>query len=338
MSADVIAKIEINVLKYIQQQKTDKFYIAFSGGIDSCVITKCIVNLLHNNKLIGKTKKNFSLLHINHNLEKEANIWVKNTQILASLIKFNCIIHKVAVQNINKFGYEAAARISRYQAFSQLVAPNAILITAHHLDDQAETFLLQAMRGAGILGLSGMQNYSQYKNLKILRPMLDIHKDEIFTYAKYYNLQWSEDSSNNNLKMDRNFLRQKIIPALKTRRQGVLSALARSASHCQNTLLLLNDLALIDLQNISYLQENLQFNNLNYHPISAKKLSILTIIRQANAIRFWLKTLMIQVPSNKKLQRLLYDLIFSRYERKPQIILKQAIILRIKDKITLINM
>ena len=127
---------------------------------------------------------------------------------------------------------EAAARHARYRAFESVVGPEDQLLTAHHQQDQAETFLLRALRGAGPRGLASMPAMRLVGTGRLLRPLLDIPKEMITEYAKLYQLNWVEDPSNQILDADRNFLRMEVIPLLQQRWPALSATLSRSSQHC----------------------------------------------------------------------------------------------------------
>lgn len=121
---------------------------------------------------------------------------------------------------------------------------NAVIVTAHHQDDQVETFLLALKRGAGLTGLSAMSEQMAfgYKQQQLFRPLLSVNKLEILDFAKYHDLDWVEDDSNVDTQFDRNFLRQEILPLLSERWPGFAKAVSRSAGHCRDGEMLIDDL------------------------------------------------------------------------------------------------
>lgn len=155
-------------------------------------------------------------------------------------VKYSFYFAKVTVDSTN--GVENGARKARYQAIQQHLKSNEILATAHHLDDQAETFLLALKRGSGIKGLSAMQAVNFLQNFTVFRPLLTFSKAELLAYAKAHQLQWIEDESNANNRYDRNFLRNKILPLLNQRWQQFSEMVARSAQHCAEQQELIQEL------------------------------------------------------------------------------------------------
>ena len=203
----MIKQFEINITKNKLFRKTDKLLVAFSGGVDSVVLT----DLLHK---CGYTAE---LAHCNFQLRgKEANDDTKFCENFANSLpmpihvsyfdtKAYAVEHKLSIQ--------MAARELRYHWFNELIERNnyAAIITAHHANDAIETLLVNLIRGTGIKGLQGIP----LKQNKVVRPLLFATKDEIKLYAIKNNLAYREDSSNQEIKYKRNFIRHQIIPRLK---------------------------------------------------------------------------------------------------------------------------
>ena len=119
-------------------------------------------------------------------------------------------------------------------------------MTAHHQDDQAETLLLQLFRGAGVKGLASMAAID--KPRRILRPLLDVSRLSLQTYATQHGIAWCDDESNNNLHFERNFVRHEVLPIIEARNPAIKTVLARSALHLAEANDLLNAVAAIDAQ------------------------------------------------------------------------------------------
>lgn len=202
-----------------------KFFIAVSGGVDSMVLVD----------LFRKLQYDFSILHCNFNLrgdESEAE-----TQFLKTYCAEHQIPNKVqyfdteSYAKQHKLSTQLAARELRYNWFKDEISKNEFdyLLTAHHLDDQVETFLINFTRGTGLEGLTGIPEQNQY----IIRPLLPFSRAEILTYAQKNNVVWKEDSSNASDKYLRNKIRHDVIPVLKELNANFLSSF-------QNTLHFLN--------------------------------------------------------------------------------------------------
>ena len=189
-----------------------KLCVAFSGGLDSSVLLAGLAEL-RDSRLPDIELR---ALHIHHGLSQFADNWVAHCQLFCQQrnIPFTAVRVQVNRQN---GGIEAAARAARYQAFAENLSENEVLLTAQHLNDQCETFFLALKRGSGPAGLSAMSADSWTPGYRLLRPLLDISREQLEEYATQHQLSWIEDDSNRDARFDRNFLRLDILPALYDR-------------------------------------------------------------------------------------------------------------------------
>lgn len=203
----MLKQFEVNILKNDLFNKTDKLLIAFSGGVDSVVLCD----------LLTKAGYHFDLAHCNFQLRgTEANDDTSFCETYAKLIHAKCHTIYFNTKNYaveNKLSIQMAARELRYKWFKQLISEHGYtyLLTAHHANDNAETLFVNLTRGTGIKGLQGIPE----KQNNTIRPLLFATKEMIKNYAKKHNIQFREDSSNQEVKYKRNFIRHQIIPELK---------------------------------------------------------------------------------------------------------------------------
>ena len=259
--------------------------IAFSGGIDSVV-------LLH--FLNSHYPGNIRAVHINHNLSKHSKDW-------SLFCKELCHKQEIGFKSIdinikNSSNVEENARKKRYNSLKSELSKNEILCTAHHQEDQSETFLLQLFRGSGVAGLASMPKMKNFADSFLYRPFLNISKQLIFEYATKYNLDWVEDDSNNNLNFKRNLLRLELIPKLESGFDGVIRNISRSAYHQSEALKLMHDLAEIDIE---------KFNLVINHRIQVLPLTQLSERRVANVLRYYIERRGFLMPSSKVLTELI---------------------------------
>lgn len=191
--------------------------LGLSGGVDSVV-------LLH----LLKDHPGIRALHVHHGLSPNADAWTAFCRTLCREWQVPLTVRKVRVAKSGK-GLEAAAREARYAAFGEAEAKCIVL--AHHLDDQAETVLMNLLRGAGVRGASGMRALSRFEGKLLARPLLDVPREEILAYAERHGLQWVEDESNTDESLTRNFVRHRLGPLIATRFPGWKRALGRAAQH-----------------------------------------------------------------------------------------------------------
>ena len=192
-------------------------WIAYSGGLDSHALLHVLASIQN------KIKPKLIAVHINHGISNDADLWVKHCQKICEDYEIEFQIFSVDLSHKSDKGTEAFAREKRYKVFENLISNNDLLLTAHHMDDQVETILLQLMRGAGPDGLVGMPQAREFSKGFLLRPLLGYSREEIHDYALSESLSWVEDESNKSNKYDRNFLRNRIIPELLTRWPGNLN-------------------------------------------------------------------------------------------------------------------
>lgn len=249
-----------------------------------------------------RARHDFSLnaLHIDHGLQPASASWSEHCTRVCRALDISCVTRRVTVSGIANEGIEAAARRARYAAFAELLDPDSYLLTAHQRDDQAETVLLQLLRGTGVAGLAAMPERTRFGSGEILRPLLRTERSALQAYALEHRLRWIEDPSNSDLHLRRNFLRREVMPRLIHHWPEAANLLARSAQHAAEAQELLDDLARIDL-------EICRSPDLERHldGLSVSAVSGLSASRQRNALRKWLKDNGYRPPSEIHLNTLL---------------------------------
>ena len=201
----------------VKSLRGQRVAVALSGGIDSVV-------LLH----LLKDHPNVSAIHVHHGLSPNADAWVKFCTRLCKRWNVPLAVRRVKVQPSGR-GLEAAAREARYRAFARDKAD--VIALAHHLDDQAETVLMNLLRGAGIRGASGMAPLAHFDGKLLARPLLEVTRAAIEEYARLHELEWVDDESNADETLTRNFVRRRLGPLIETRFPQWKQSLARAARH-----------------------------------------------------------------------------------------------------------
>lgn len=281
---------------------TKRIAVALSGGLDSVVLLDTVCKTQSKNK-----PTEIYAFHIHHGLQKQADDWLIFCEKLARKYKIHFDFRLLHLGASDEQGnIEARARAGRYEALAELCLQYGIndLLLAHHQNDQAETVLLQLLRGAGVAGLAGMPSDREIKTLKgaitLWRPLLNQSRKSLEAYAKEHKLQWVEDPSNRNAQFRRNALRNSIIPALERIQPEALANLARSANLLGEAQTLLDRLAMQDGKSI------LHKNGLELNPL-------LTLAKQDlpaanNVLRYWLKANALAMPSQERLYSWWHDL------------------------------
>jgi tRNA(Ile)-lysidine synthase len=264
--------------------------IGLSGGRDSVV-------LLH---LIARAREliplNVSAFHVNHQISPNADSWAEFCAQLCATLAIPLHVERVTVARDSGKGLEASARAARYAAFERCVA-DAILL-AHHRDDQAETVLLQALRGAGLKGISAMPQSKSFGDGKqIIRPLLDVAPQILADYAQANNLTWIHDESNDDTHYSRNYIRHEILPRMVERMPQSVESLVRLGRHAAEAQALLDELAQIDRENV-----------LVSDRLTISRLLSLSQSRAQNLLRYVFAKESIPVPNSIQLNEILYQL------------------------------
>ncbi|RMH91175.1 tRNA lysidine(34) synthetase TilS [Lysobacter pythonis] len=194
--------------------------VGFSGGLDSNV-------LLH--ALARTYKEAVRAIHVHHGLQPEADAWAAHCQRICAELKVPLVVARVQV-NDHGHGPEAAARHARHSAFTAHLRPGETLALAHHRDDQAETFMLRALRGSGPDGLAAMREWRNFHHGHLWRPLLPLPRAWLLEYAHAHGLRWIEDPSNAHTDLDRNWLRHEVMPKLAARWPQAAAGFARAAA------------------------------------------------------------------------------------------------------------
>lgn len=266
--------------------------IAFSGGLDSTVLLHALARLRTEYPLT------LSAIHIDHGLHLDSARWAEQCRHVCQGLDIPFRVQRVQVADQAADGLEAAARRARYAAIAELLPADAALVTAHHADDQAETLLLQILRGAGVAGLAAMAWQRRAGSYVLLRPLLDVPRAALLAYAHEHQLSWIDDPSNQNIQLRRNFLRADIFPRLEEQWPGARAALVRTASHAAEAQALLEEMAAADLSACCALA----VTNL---ALSVPAVQRLSAPRRRNLLRFWLRQQHVSAPETRKLEELL---------------------------------
>ncbi|MCC7248835.1 MAG: tRNA lysidine(34) synthetase TilS, partial [Lysobacter sp.] len=198
--------------------------VGFSGGLDSTV-------LLHRLAADPAMRAHgLRAVHIDHGLHPDATRWAEHARTVCAALGIECRTITVAVPRESGLGPEASARRARRAAFAEALAAGEVLALAQHRDDQAETFLLRALRASGPDGLAAMRPWRAFASGWMWRPLLDVPRSDLLAYAEREGLQWIEDPSNRDESIDRNWLRHRVLPLLRERWPQADVALARAAA------------------------------------------------------------------------------------------------------------
>ena len=199
-------------------------WVGLSGGLDSSVLLHLLAH--HPPARAARLRA----LHVHHGLHADADAWTGHCVQLCAALDVELTIIPVSVARDGGCGLEAAARDARYIAFAATLADGDTLALGHHREDQAETFLLRALRGSGPGGLGAMHRWRHLGGARLWRPLLDTARADLRAHARAHGVTWIEDPSNLDIDFDRNFLRERVLPLLRERWPRVDAAFARSAT------------------------------------------------------------------------------------------------------------
>lgn len=267
--------------------KARRYRVALSGGLDSTVLLKACAEVRGE---LGA----LDAIHVNHNLQPKAAAWGEHCRRLCEGLGVPLELRSVKVDAASGQGLEAAARDARYGVFRDLMEPGDMLLLAQHADDQLETFLLQALRGAGVRGLSAMPECVAWEEGYLARPLLKEHRSELEAWARAQSLSWIEDPSNADTTLDRNYLRHEVLPRLKARWPAAADTVSRAAAHCAEAEATLSALAAEDWQRLG--------SGISL-PVSA--LDELSEARARHLLRHWLGLRGLPLPPSIKLTEIL---------------------------------
>lgn len=266
--------------------------VGLSGGLDSVV-------LLH---ALRRYAVVVSAVHINHGLSPHADAWQEFCERLCADLDVALHVERVTIDCRSHEGLEGAARRARHAVYERAEADWIFL--AHHRGDQAETVLLQLLRGAGVRGAAAMAE----RRGRVLRPLLSLPRSAIADYAKVHGLSWIEDDSNTDLRFARNFLRHRILPELDDRFPAAEKKLADAARHFAEAQALLDGMAQTDLR-----------GGADDFPVAVSLLAALPEPRARNVLRYLLGRRGAGVPSEERLVEALRQFLTAAPDRHPSV-------------------
>lgn len=277
-----------------------RYVVAFSGGMDSSVLLHAL------QATATETATPVLAVHVNHGLQPDSGDWEMHCRAAAATVAADYMSLSIAVPQGSGLGPEAAARQARYQALQQCMQAGDWLLSAHHQDDQAETLLLNLLRGSGLAGLAGIGEIQSFAPGFLVRPLLYVARRDLEAYAAEHGLDWLEDPSNADRQFDRNFLRHDILPALAKRWPAASARLARSAELAGEAAALLAELA----------DDDLHFSEQG-GCLETKALLALSDARQRNVLRRALKRAGLPPAPATRLRQVLDELIPAKVDAVP---------------------
>jgi tRNA(Ile)-lysidine synthase len=277
-----------------------RYIVAFSGGMDSTVLLHAIA------ELAGVASLPLLAAHVDHGIHQDSAQWDADCREVAGSFGVEYCSQKVLLNWQDGSGPESTARDARYAWLGSLVQDGDWLLSAHHENDQAETLLLNLMRGSGLTGLAGMGAVRRFSRGYLLRPLLGVPGSDIRDYAVRHRLRWNDDPSNEDTNLDRNYLRKEVMPMLAARWPAVSARLRKSADLAAEAGDLLAELAEIDLA-ASPSPDRLELRSLAH----------LSGPRLRNAIRHAVRRCGLPPPPATRLYQIEHELIPAKDDAQP---------------------
>ena len=239
----MVEKLKNHCNQHFPFLKQKKVLLAVSGGLDSMVLVYLFQQLHYE---IGVAHCNFQL----RGLESfEDQNFIQNYAKANSIPIFITQFDTQAFAQDYKLSIQVAARELRYNWFYELLETQNFdyVLTAHHADDNLETFLINLSRGTGLDGLTGIPE----QNDKVIRPLLAFSRQEMEAYAKQNAIQWREDSSNASDKYLRNKIRHDVVPILKELNTDFIASFQKTQDYLQQAQMMAEDASIMVYQQVA---------------------------------------------------------------------------------------
>lgn len=271
----------------------NRVFVAFSGGLDSSV-------LLH---LLVSESREFEIIpwHFNHGLLEVAPRMEAFCIEQARRYGLEIRIDRLDLDSIDS-NIESEARRQRYDLFRQHSGAGDCIVTAHHADDQAETFMLNALRGSGSAGLRGIARQRMLGDTLLLRPLLRFSRERLEAYAAQHEIPWFDDPSNRTNRFDRNYLRNQVIPLIRTRWPHFQDALSTASEIQAETQELLDEIAGLDFTALKAPASG------GFATLDVAGLLQLSPARRKNLVRYWIADAGLPTLPQARLQELMNQL------------------------------
>lgn len=292
-----------------------RWWVGLSGGLDSAV-------LLH---VLGEWRRRADLppitaLHVHHGLSDQADQWAVQSEAMAGRAGVDFQLVPVHVDQSQGMGLEAAARTARYNVFEEALSPRECLLLAHHLDDQVETFIYRLLRGSGPRGLSGMPARRDLGEGVLIRPFLSLARSHLAAIAASEDLAVIHDPSNEDVSLDRNFIRHQLLPLIEARFPAYRQTVARSAQ--------------LQQQAWSALQHDRWptiYNRLGEPGLRIDRCESRQSL--ARELHLWLIDMGQQTPDQRRLMEFSRQVLEGRADRQPSLTLQNGTLIRWQESV-----
>jgi tRNA(Ile)-lysidine synthase len=302
-----------------------RYLVGFSGGLDSTVLLHALVATR------GEHATPIVAVHVNHALHPDAAAWERQCRRIARELAVEYVGREVAVVDDAGIGLEAAAREARYGALKAFMQDGDVLLSAHHEEDQAETLLLNLMRGSGLAGLAGIGGIQHFGSGLLIRPLLGVSRPAIERYARESGLVWIDDPANADLRFDRNYLRQEILPRLRQRWPAVSARVRQTSELASEASALLQELGRLDVAGIRGGEAGGRPDRLDIPPLQR-----LGAARQRNLLRYAIRACGLPQAPSSRLGQIQNELLTARIDAQPLVRWHGAEARRYREKLYLL--
>ncbi|HEY0768293.1 MAG TPA: tRNA lysidine(34) synthetase TilS [Steroidobacteraceae bacterium] len=291
--------------------------VEFSGGADSTALLAALARL-------KRPPLKLRALHVDHRLHPHSSSWSAHCRRLAHALDVPLEVRTASIVRARGESLEAAARATRYRLLAAALGQDEALLTAHHEDDQLETVLLQLLRGAGLAGIAAMPAKACFARGALVRPLLSWSHAALTAWVRSQGLGWIEDPGNSELRLDRNYLRSRVLPVIRERWPSAALTVTRTAQHAAEAQRLLDALGAADAARASF-----------GAMLSAKLLRTLSPERRRNALRFWITNAGHLAPPARRLEEIAGPLLAARADAQPLVRWEGALVQRHADLLSL---
>jgi len=263
-------------------------------------------------------------VHVDHGLHPGSRRWSAHCRAFAARLGLPLKVLRTRVSRVRGQSLEALARAARYELLAGELAPGEILLTAHHEDDQLETVLLQLFRGCGLPGIAAMPEVAAFAGGTLARPLLTASRARLLAWVTSCGLEWVEDDTNADERLDRNYLRRRVVPLLRERWPGIAKTVARSARHAAQAQQLLEASGRRDAARAA------DGGRLLLGPLRA-----LPPGRRRNAVRTWIAASGFPLPDTRRLEEICFPLLAARSDAHPRVAWNGVVVQRDSQHLTL---
>ncbi|MEN8177889.1 MAG: tRNA lysidine(34) synthetase TilS [Pseudomonadota bacterium] len=300
----------------------NRYHLAFSGGLDSTVLLHLLAEV--RDRLPGS----LHALHIHHGLQSDADAWGLHCRQFCEALSIPYNQLELGLTGRQGESLEALARDARYAALAAAMGKGELLLTAQHQDDQAETLLLQLLRGSGPAGLAAMPGLLKFGQGWLARPLLDFPRAALEAYAREHRLSWVDDPSNQNLRFDRNYIRHRVMPLLQQRWPSAATTIARSARLSGELQGLVDEQAAQDLASAQGAWPG---------TLSVSVLRSLSPARRRSLLRHWIREQGGVMPGSRHLLRIEEECLAGREDAQPLVHWRDVEVRRFRDGLFLLR-